>query len=136
VCRCLPRYRQRRMCPRLWCRVLSRRVRDPNRIAFLAARGVAVGPSDEAGTVPAWAAGEAAASRRCCMGTSKPPWNRPFRPSSSTRTKASAAMWPGRARWQPEGRLTAGGALAWPPLDRAGITAGLRGRCRRRGPRV
>ena len=43
----------RRMCPRLRCRGLSRRVRDPNRIAFLASRGGAVGPSDEAGTVPA-----------------------------------------------------------------------------------
>jgi hypothetical protein len=32
------------------------------------------------------------------------------------------------------GRLTTGSALAWPPPDRAGITAGLRGQCRRRGP--
>jgi hypothetical protein len=32
------------------------------------------------------------------------------------------------------GRLTTGSELAWPPLDRAGITAGLLGRCRRRGP--
>jgi len=63
--------------PRLWCRVLSRRVRDPNRIAFLAARGGAVGPSDEAGRVPAWAAGETAVSRRCCMGTSNLPGTGP-----------------------------------------------------------
>src|SRR5258708_1654818 len=35
-----------------------------------------------------------------------------------------------------EGRLTTGGSKAWSPLDRAGITAGLRGRCRRRGPRL
>jgi len=35
-----------------------------------------------------------------------------------------------------EGPLTTGGSKAWPPLDRAGITAGLPGRCRRRGPKV
>ncbi|SRR5712692_574236 len=40
----MPRYRQRRMGPRLRCRVLSRLVRDPNRIALLAPRGGAVGP--------------------------------------------------------------------------------------------
>jgi len=35
-----------------------------------------------------------------------------------------------------EGPLTTGGSKASPPLDRAGITAGLPGRCRRRGPKV
>ena len=44
VCRYVPRYSERRVCPRLWCRVLGRRVRGPNRIAFLATRGGAVAP--------------------------------------------------------------------------------------------
>src|SRR6266516_2575725 len=35
-----------------------------------------------------------------------------------------------------EGRLTTGGSKGWPPLDCAGVTAGLRGQCRRGGPRV